>query len=71
MAPHFLVGKYVTAEAPPYKTNTLLTSVHNNADNAYDTDKAKDYNSVIGISKYEQNFANTHTHPHYIHEWFQ
>ena len=42
MAPFFLVGKKVTAEAPPSKPYTLLTSVHNNAN---------DYSSVIGIAQ--------------------
>ena len=40
-----LIGKYVTAEAPPSKTYTLLTSVHNNAD------KTDDYNRVIGTAQ--------------------
>ena len=47
------------------KTYTLLTSVHNNLD---DADNEDDYNRVIGISKCEQKIANTHpnkcTHPH-------
>ena len=43
MAPLFLVGKYITAEAPPSETYILLTSVHNDADDA------DDYNRVIGI----------------------
>ena len=45
MAPLFLVGKCTTAEAPPSKTYTLLTSAHNDADNA------NDYNGVIGIAQ--------------------
>ena len=44
------------------KTYTLLTSVHN------DQEDADDYNRLIGISKCEQKIANTHpnkyTHPH-------
>ena len=40
---------------------TLLASVHNDVD---DADDANDYNRVTGISKCEQNFANTQTHPH-------
>ena len=36
------------------KTYTLLTSVHN------DLDDADDYNRVIGISKCEQKIANAH-----------
>ena len=48
MAPLFLVQKKVTAEAPPSKTYTLLTSVHNDADT---TDDANDYNRVIGITQ--------------------
>ena len=39
------------------KTYTLLTSVHNDLD---DADKADDHNRVIGISKCEQKIANTH-----------
>ena len=45
MALLFLVGKYVTAKAPPSKTYTLLTSVHNDADDA------NNYNWVIGIAQ--------------------
>ena len=45
MALLFLVGKWVTAEAPPFKTYTLLTAVHNDADDA------NDYNRVIGIAQ--------------------
>ena len=48
MAPLILVGKLVTAEAPPSKTYTLLTSIHNNTDDANDAD---DYNRVIGIEQ--------------------
>ena len=54
MEPFFLVGKYVTAEAPPSKTYTLLTSVHNNTDDSDDTDdayNAKQYNRVISIAQ--------------------
>ena len=54
-------------EAPPTKTYTLLTSVYNDVDNADDVDSTydgNDYNRVTGISKCEQNFANTQTHPH-------
>ena len=36
------------AEAPLSKTYTLLTSVHNNAD---DADNTHDYNRVIGIAQ--------------------
>ena len=47
------------------KMYTLLTSVHNDLD---DADYADNYNNVIGISKCEQKIANTHpnkhTHPH-------
>ena len=32
------------------KTYTLLTSVHNDADNAEDLDNTDDYNRVIGIA---------------------
>ena len=31
--------------------NTLLTSVHNDTDNADDADDANDYNRVIGIAQ--------------------
>ena len=55
---NFLVEKWVTTEAPPSKTYTLLTSVYNDVN---DADNADDYNRVIGISKCEQNFANTQT----------
>ena len=48
MVPIFVVGKLVTAEAPPSKTYTLLTSVHNDAD---DADATNDYNRVIGIAE--------------------
>ena len=58
MAEFFLVGNKVTAKAPPSKTYTLLTSVHNDVDNVDDCSR------VIGISKCEKNFANTQTHPH-------
>ena len=39
-------------EAPPSKTDTLLTFVHSDVDtdNADDPDYANDYNRVIGIS---------------------
>ena len=40
-------------EAPPSKTYTLLTSVHNdidNADNADDADDTNDYNRVMVFS---------------------
>ena len=55
-------------EAPPSKTYILLTSVHNDIDDAENTDadeadNADNYNRVIGISKCEQKFANTQTHP--------
>ena len=49
------------------KTYTLVTSVHNNLDNADDAGNADNYNRVIGISKCEQEIANTlankHTNP--------
>ena len=48
---HSLVGKKVTAEAPPSRTYTLLTSVINNADDADETDEAGEYNRVIGIAQ--------------------
>ena len=51
MAPCFLVQKYVTAEAPPSKTYTLLTSVNNDANNIDHADDADDYNRVIGIAQ--------------------
>ena len=37
-----------TSLSTDFKTYTLLTSVHNNAD---DTDDANDYNGVIGIAQ--------------------
>ena len=51
MDPLFLVGKNITAEAPPSKTYTLLTSVHNDADDANDVDNADNYNRVVGIAQ--------------------
>ena len=39
-----------TGEAPPSKTYTLLTSVHNDADDTDATDDAIDYNRVISIA---------------------
>ena len=48
MAPLFLVGKKVTDEAPPSKTYTLLTSVHNDADDAND---ANNYTRVSGVAQ--------------------
>ena len=80
MAALFLAGKSVTAEAPPSKTYTLLTYVHNDADDANDadnTDNTNAYYRMIGISKCEQNCANTQNHhpPTYrqtsLHEWFE
>ena len=55
-----------------YQNYTLLTSVHNDLDDADDAGNADDYNRVIGISKCEEKIANTHpnisnhrpTHPH-------
>ena len=41
------------------KTYTLLTSFHNNLDDADDVGYVEDYNRVIGISKGEQKIANT------------
>ena len=43
----------MTAEAPPSKTYTLLTSVHNDAgktDASDDANNTDDYNRVIGIA---------------------
>ena len=55
-------------EALSSRTYTLLISVHNDVDDADNADDADNYNRVIGVSKCEQNFANTHankcTHPH-------
>ena len=47
-------------EAPPSKTYTLLTFVHNDVDDTDNADDANNYNRVIGIFKCEQSFANTH-----------
>ena len=54
MAPLFLVGKCITAEAPPSKTYTLLTSVHNDTDDANDADDVDytdEYHRVIGVAQ--------------------
>ena len=59
MAPLFLVGKLITAEASPSKTYTLLISVHNDADDA------DDYNRVIGIAQLKANNKNYTAVPAY------
>ena len=52
------------------KTYTLLTSVHNDLD---DADNTGNYKRMIGISKCEQKIVNTHpnkyTHPHSHNLW--